>query len=400
MDKLVIFLLDAARPDYVSRDNMPYLYSLKSANGSKVLRPSFGYCERSEIMAGTSATESGFFTAIGYAPLLSDYRRVKLLLSLIMALDAITLGVFSGFIRKLVRRLFGFLGFKMSPYNIPYRFLPHFSLTEDSEEGVEFVKKSKNSLLAFCEKKGLSVNLETFTSLGSYDFANDISRLKYLKRLLVKQKYLVHFVYIAHCDFYGHHMGPDSDEFRLSLQDLDNTLKEFDTWCNKKLNNIKLVFIGDHGMRSVDTRVDIISMIRSFIRQSPNTLKCYFVDSTICRFWFVDGQSPDAFMDWLIVSKELTTHGNFVRRSEYPRFGIPCDRRYGDIMWIANPGTILEPNFFNDTNVRLNGMHGYPFTGPEDCGFITTNFMPLSNENLELREVNIILRQALESFAH
>ena len=78
--KIVLFLLDAYKEEYISKSNTPFLYNL--ANEGKYIEkiiPSAGFCERTEIFFGLKPNESGFFTAIGFDPDNSPYKRSRML---------------------------------------------------------------------------------------------------------------------------------------------------------------------------------------------------------------------------------------------------------------------------------------------------------------------------------
>ena len=56
MGKTLLVLIDAFRHDYLSKEHTPFLWSLLEA-GHYVerLEPSFGVCERTEILVGESS---------------------------------------------------------------------------------------------------------------------------------------------------------------------------------------------------------------------------------------------------------------------------------------------------------------------------------------------------------
>ena len=398
MARLVVFLLDAARPDYVRASSMPYLTSLSKKQGIKVLRPSFGFCERAEIFTGTEPIENGFFTAIGYDPVRSEFQRYRWFLWLIRIFEMISFRVLSGPVRKLVRRFFGLMGIRMNSYRIPYKFLHLFSLTEDANEGISYIRNHEKSILKACRDKNLRVSLDCFTSLGAPDLPSDEARLEHLKRSISNDLADVYFVYISHCDELGHHLGPDTKVFEKSLSKLDGLLGDFANWCENSFDDhTNMIFIGDHGMRNVEYRFDIITHIERFIRKFPEVLECYFVDSTLCRFWFKGNEAAQVFCKWANSSSVFIDKGVLVPSSAFEQYGIPdTGRKYGDLVWIANSGVVLEPDFFNGQDSHLKGMHGYIPSEIYDFGFVTSNFIKLDPDEYRLIDVNKILRSAIE----
>ena len=73
----VLILLDAFRWDYLDAQNTPNLWSMRE-RGLYVrrLRPSLGFCERTELLTGAYPVTTGNFTAIGYDPSGSPFPRI------------------------------------------------------------------------------------------------------------------------------------------------------------------------------------------------------------------------------------------------------------------------------------------------------------------------------------
>ena len=82
--KVVLVLLDACRGDYINQKQTPFLFNLsKRSKYYESLVPSFGFCERTEILVGKTALESKCFTAFGFKPKASPYRGYTILLNLL-----------------------------------------------------------------------------------------------------------------------------------------------------------------------------------------------------------------------------------------------------------------------------------------------------------------------------
>ncbi|MER3405775.1 MAG: hypothetical protein C4289_11975 [Chloroflexota bacterium] len=84
----------------------------------------------------------------------------------------------------------------------------------------------------------------------------------------------------------------------------------------------------------------------------------YFLDSTQARVWALQESARP------VLSQALATlpGGRLLSDAEVAlmRFRMP-DRRYGDLIWQADPGVVIAPNFFQRAGV-LRGAHGY---GPD-----------------------------------
>ena len=122
---------------------MPYLTSLSKKQGIKVLRPSFGFCERAEIFTGTEPIENGFFTAIGYDPVRSEFQRYRWFLWLIRIFEMISFRVLSGPAKSWFEG-FWINGYKNELLSHTYKFLR--LLTEDANEGISYIRNHEKSI--------------------------------------------------------------------------------------------------------------------------------------------------------------------------------------------------------------------------------------------------------------
>ena len=130
----------------------------------------------------------------------------------------------------------------------------------------------------------------------------------------------VDFFYFGELDDMGHEFGPDSLEIREAVREIDESLKgmEFD-----------LIF-SDHGMVEVNRVVEV-----------PRSGDC-FIDSDMARYW-----GPDEELK--VIREGLPLEYGSVL--DWP------DKRFGDLIFMANSGVLIYPNYFNDRVVK--GMHGY-----------------------------------------
>lgn len=362
---VVVILLDAFRHDYIDEAVTPFLADL-SKKGTYVKRiiPSAGYCERSEIFSGKLPVESNYFTAIGYDPINSPFRKLKYVLHFI---DLITRSRMDSLINNLARRLIGKLskklGLGMSAYRIPLRTLSNYRLTEDRYSQSD--ERSFGSSSIFNIASGIGgVYFGAFTSLRDKVSGNDESRLKLALENAGDERYCLYPVYISTSDSVGHKFGPDSDEMKKQACIIDQQLKEFIAEFKLKRKGAEFIIIGDHGMAPVKTKVDVAAEIKRIADECG----CheiddysYFLDSTFCRFWFKNAEIEKKMEGMLKVSSILTKSGEYIKKGDYLDKGIPdINRLYGDAIWAAGVGSLIWPDFFhNNVGSPPLGMHGY-----------------------------------------
>ena len=117
---------------------------------------------------------------------------------------------------------------------------------------------------------------------------------------------------IEELDKISHMYGTKSKETEDCVKRIDERLskEDFD------------IVMSDHGM------VDVKEVINVSI-----TNDC-FIDGVMARYW---GECPKLPLD----------KGKFIK----------TDKKWGDCVFLANPGVLICPNFF--TNNEIKGMHGY-----------------------------------------
>ncbi len=367
MEKTILVVLDAFRHDYIDSKSTPFLYSLlDKSKYYKKLTPSYGFCERTEIMVGLEAGESNYFTAIGYDEENSPYKHIHGVLSLLSKVEKMS----PDFIRKVIRRLlweyisrrkYGF-----ASVNIPMDSLAYFSLTEDGKTST--INSSPDSIINLAKKHDKSVNLSSFTSLTSKMNGNDDDRIENLKRQVEKNSDSVYLLYISAADHFGHKFGPDSDRFRSELTHIDRKLEIlYKSICDSH-DDVNWMFVGDHGMTQIEHKfniVDSVDSVLSLFKFGGDYI--YFADSTVFRVWCLDKSKEKEIKSKLVSLFSQPKFANRGKLTTETGIGLAGDRMYGDMLWLANPGVVINPDFFNTKTKELNGMHGYDPSLSDSC---------------------------------
>ena len=108
------------------------------------------------------------------------------------------------------------------------------------------------------------------------------------------------------------------------------------------------MILGDHGMELVGEYVDIQkTLLNSGLKEQKDY--DYFLDSTIARFWSSDKKVLETIVQ--IINAEWRDMGFWMTEELARKYQIPYGktfgREYGDIMWCANAGVLIFPDFFN-----------------------------------------------------
>ena len=373
--KVVFFLLDAFRQDYLSEENTPFLYQ-KAQQGIQIdkIIPSAGFCERTEIFFGLKPNESGFFTSIGYDEKDGVYKNAKGLRffgkledffsSVFFGIAANKINAFDHYLHKIVDKLyFNFFGSRkqLKSYKIPHSFLPYFSLTEDRFElHTVGTLKNRKSIFKIIEERGGSTYIGAFTSLGEVSNGDDSNRIRLGIEAIKTNNFVP--IYINSIDAFGHAYGPGSIELKQKTTELDSILNQAVSEILAQDPETVIYFLGDHGMTQIDEHIDVKRELTEITKK--NGLKkgkdfVYFLDSTLMRIWFRSEKAKNILRKELTKNKVLSTYGVFIDDKLAKQFDIPInDRRYGDMTWWANDGILIFPDFFRDKSI-VKGMHGY-----------------------------------------
>lgn len=381
---VVFFLLDAMRHDYITERDTPFLWRCgQEGVYYKRVIPSFGFCERTEILAGLTPEESGFFTAIGYDPENSPFKGIKLLplFDIVERFIPKKLRVpgkdtpggfyryYRGVMSKLLRK---FSDSGMSTYCIPFSLLPYFNLTEDRIDHRCKDAFPTPSVLQLLENSGQSYFYNSFTALNLPPNGSDNDRMNLALRAVNRKDYALYLIYISLPDSYGHKYGPKSSELKTVLRDMDTRLEKFTGDFKKKVNDCTFIFLGDHGMAPITRHFDAKQIISDMSKKFGLKIKkdfIYFLDSTLVRLWFFSDRAKQLFPVELKQSDEFNQCGKFIDESISRKYHIPWgDRRYGDMAWWADSGVLVYPDFFHNDGVPYMGMHGYNPELPESHG--------------------------------
>lgn len=410
---VIVLLLDAFRQDYLNESTTPFLWKCaqEGEHYERVVQ-SLGFCERTEILTGMRGDESGFFTAIGFDPSESPYGNVKGLHILhaveqgLLAQLRFAPATFGNKVHKRLRsyvwRYFRGRGIKMPTFCIPYPWLPFFTLTEDRVDHRLPEAFSRPSLLDILDQAGKTYFYDSFTALGlSTPYGSDHERLDAVVEDLADNNKDLYLVYVSIPDAHGHRCGPDSEEFRSILHHMDRLLERFVKRAEEASPKNRFLFVGDHGMLPVTARFDAGAEIRKHLRAAG--LKkgkdvVYFLDSTMVRLWAITHRARDMLPGLVPDAQGFTEYGRWMDAATAARCHVPWpDRRYGDHLWLANPGVQVFPDFFHRI-APCKGMHGYDPRLPESqgaCILWGDGVTPRRLPTIHLADVYAVLKRSL-----
>ena len=397
---VVFILLDAFRWDYLDANITPFL-AFCANEGVYINRviPNFGFCERSEILTGKTPDVTGYFTAIGYDAESSPFKNLKFLMAFNLFECLLPKNRYYKFYRAKLSKFLKRYSQGMSIYNIPFSFLPYFSLTEDQYDHRTPEAFPVPSILEHIESAGESYYYDSFTALNLPSNGTDNNRLN-MALEAAEDSHLLYLVYISLPDGLGHKYGPLSAQLMDGLRQMDSSLEAFVKQFESKREGSQYIFLGDHGMVPVVEYVDIEKQLFAEAKRLKFKIRkdyIYFLDSTLCRVWFFNDNAKQDLRQALINNSVFKKYGLFINQNVATREHIPWnDRRYGNLIWWANPGVLVFPDFFH-RGEKLKGMHGYNPNIPESqgmCIVYSKNENHVEREKMKLTDAyNIIMER-------
>lgn len=330
--------IDALRHDFINPNDSPFLHSLRESGISTTIRGSLSYEESPMWFAGLSPQKSDKWFLYWNSPSTSPYRKLpvgNLDLSKHRRLR---------FIAHLLLARFYKSSYGAAPF-IPLNLLKDFDFAEKKapwEDGYVSCK-TLFSILREHGKKWLYVGMP-----GSDQRTDAI--LRRYKEAISNQEFI--WMHFGETDHTEHQFGPLSNERRAALSRVDSVLQEIVTDLRRRFDKVNVLAFGDHGCVEVHGTANLQDGIMKAKRRGLKFT--YFLDSTVARFWF----------DEEFVGEELRKTidipgGRFLEPWEFEKYKCNFShRKYGRLVWVAEPGIVILPNFWNGMEAP-KGMHGY-----------------------------------------
>lgn len=357
---LLLFFLDAVRYDYVNRETTPFLHELAMTGLSAPMRTILGFDGiAATIATGTYPDTHGIWTQYlravnGDAP----FRWMRPLASM---LDWIEKGIASSMLRKSLRvstiaaaMMAGGMKHYPGAHEVPYRLLPSltYSLKNKIYAPDVFPVPTVFDIL---RQNGLRMLAIDHPALGRD--TNVVARA-----LKTPKKVDLTYVRLMDLDETTHAHGTRSLERVRATHATDNAVREIVEHYSRMDADPWIMIFADHGMIDVQNTMDVPALLSKsgFDRKEYSV----FLDSTMARFWGDHG-----ILGRIAEVLQSTCQGRILDEDDRRRFRLPGDR-YGQLIYLANPGTLIFPSYYA-TRRPEKATHGYDPSAPgQDTLFI------------------------------
>ncbi|MHB8586500.1 MAG: alkaline phosphatase family protein [Thermoplasmatota archaeon] len=372
----LLLILDACRNDYADRDCAPFLSSLRTAADVRgTIESPPGFAQRTTMFTGTFPDVSGNFSQFGFDPENSPFRWVR------------TLGPFAAMhqarrplypMRKAIQAATHLMtgAYHTDPAWIPAKFLPYFGVVEDTRPIFEPGGLPLPGIFDLSRENGKQF-LYAAHPISGDDEATEALVVRAAKERRPIDLFVAQF---SALDEGAHDAGPllpegrfdgqtdrDIDAIRKALAGVDRRTERLVTALQDAYGDVNLIILGDHGMAPVRRRVNMLKTLRSTGLKAGRDY-VVFLDSTFAKIWF----QSEAAEERIVALLADADYGHTLTDAEKAALHIAFEgRRYGDLMFAANPGVLFWPDYFHVVEHRIQGMHGYLDKREESYGYLS-----------------------------
>jgi len=363
MKNPVLFLvLDAFRWDYLDAETTPFLWQLHREGVSvNRVRTASGFTQRTTIFTGTWADVTGHWTMHCHDPARSPFRFLAgkrwpaVAQAIANRLPGVAGRVFEARLRTWIYGRARAWSRHPSTARIPLHLLPFFAVTEDERPVQEPGALGTPSVFDRLHEAGVPFKYLMYPEVDGSDRSTEAALVRGAGDSLH-----AYFGLLSGADQAGHAHGPRAPETARACAHLDARLHRIHTAFEKAGRIPRWLVVGDHGMVKVTEHVDALGTLhrtakRHGLVEAQDWLA--FCDSTSVKVWALSPRA-NGFLEEAFSG--LETSGSVLEERTARRRRIPFgDRRYGDRVWLANPGILVRPDFFHRREERVLGMHGY-----------------------------------------
>lgn len=370
----LLLFVDALRPDYVERTQ--FLKSLAADSGTGQLRERFGFVQHPAYFGGIP--DFPFTNQYCFDPDRSPFQMARALPDPAGQPQESDSDLRQFLDRKAKERLTSYAACYVNSMAAPMAALPFFSVVEqyapwDSRVGY-------HSLFHDLDQNGLPWFQCSWPASNRLPDHSDAGIVRHTLASL-KPEHRFAFVHLQELDGTGHQFGPNSARLQKQLAHSDALCQQLIGSLRARYHQLDIVLFGDHGMVNVTRTVDVTKAVAATgLKVGIDYVA--FLDSTMVRFWFFHTRARR------VVTEVLAglPGGKILDAAALEHYGLTqCDPRNGELVYLADAGVLVFPNFFQAEGEPIKGMHGYDPDSPDNLGF----FLCHSSEGKHLHGQNV-----------
>jgi Type I phosphodiesterase / nucleotide pyrophosphatase len=206
----------------------------------------------------------------------------------------------------------------------------------------------------------------------SYHRFDDATILCLARRDIEAGRATFFFLYLCEIDAFLHHHVANEASIKERFAVYETKLRELLATARARNPRAGLTVLSDHGMTPVRHHHDLARDIEELGLRMPDDYLAVY-DSTMARFWFFSDIARQKIIDRLAALACGRVLTNDERETLGVRFG---DRRYGELVFLFDPGWLLSSSDFNAPGWVPSGMHGYHPDDPYSDAIFLSNQEP------------------------
>lgn len=165
----------------------------------------------------------------------------------------------------------------------------------------------------------------------------------------------IFFLYLSEFDAFLHMHCLEPDRVSRRLDWYESELQWVFDVARKADSEAVLSIFSDHGMTPIREHYDLVSQVESLGFAMPQDYLSVY-DSTMARYWFFNPECRRKMVDFL----NTVPFGRVLLDDELRELGVFFpDRRYGEVIFLMDPGVLLTRSNFHGKGWMPKGMHGY-----------------------------------------
>lgn len=362
LKSLLIIFLDGFGFNYVNNEDAPFLIELGRRGLICPLKSLLGYSAtiKATIWTGVYPRSHGYWTHWGHVR--GAVNQPMLLYSLFNVIPNRKWRIVA---RQFVLELLEKSGSRLAEFYlaaIPKELIPYFSrLSFDYDE--EYQIGGVPTFFKFLKENGVSYTYHKAMWL-------DKDPEKYVEKMKTSGNQ-VDIFFFKSFDLLSHRYGPHSPRVRREVRKFDLFLHGMYHACQERFELLPNILVfSDHSLDEVKRKINLQRAINQTGFKQPRDYLAFY-DSTLARFWFFCRDAEKSIRETL----ETLEEGSILSKDHLSRFGLDFeDNRFGDLIFLADPGVILFPNYYVSVLPKwirtARGMHGWDPSDPAQKGLL------------------------------
>lgn len=224
----------------------------------------------------------------------------------------------------------------------------------------------------------------------SYHHSTDAEILRDAGRDISNETASFYFLYLSEMDMFLHMNCNAPEKIEERLRWYDRELRKIFAAARQANKEATFTIVSDHGMTPVTRHYDLLQHFEGTKLRMPGDYLAVY-DSTMARYWFFTERARQEILGIL----SQVSCGRLLSDAELKRLGIFFpDRRFGEAVFLLDPGWLFSRSDFNGSSWMPSGMHGYDPDDSYSDGVFLSNRRPPSKVN-SVQDVHTCMRVAI-----